>query len=366
MATYYVSPDFEISSFQDSSLYQYYNSVNYLTILDDVIETILQNKIKVANSFGDKEIESAVKVQRLCQCYDILIKNNFDDLICDMLNTFNKYDQFAICLVAIINENMNIIQLLAQLNFNFNQKHIFFVRYDNPQQPTNEISFGHRVGCDSIFMYPVYYNKIDIIKYLLQNGIKMDKKTCVNFFNCINNRDISLFDDFYNLCQPLDSLDLLIVNISNNNHKIIERLLDMNTGLDVNMIKLSMTGDTNGFRCNGIKLDTLKILINYELVIDNELFQNIFKTVYMDEKVIDFLMTEYSFVPDNELITESLQKIDITKIKLLIKHKVDLSNVTYADKPDEYSEFVDSIKSCNLNVDILLATLLKNKYSHSI
>ena len=112
----------------------------------------------------------------------------------------------------------------------------------------------------------------------------------------------------------------------------------------------------------------LKILINYGLIVDNDLFQDIFQSNSID--TIDYLMTEYHFVPDNDSIAKMFQNMDsnFAKITLLTKHNVDLSNVKYLylnsqNKPDRSSkifELINLLKKCNIDGDILIAYLLNN------
>ena len=370
MSKYYVYPGFEVGSFEDSGLYQYYHNTNHLTVLDDVMQTILKKTLAYANykitcSYNDGRGKTILNIHHLCECYDVLIKNGTDNLICDMLNTSNRYDQFAIYLVAVINERIDIIQLFMQLNFDFNQEIRLYTMFER-SEPTNTIHLFESPQHNNLFTYALQNNKIDIAKYLLQNGIKIDSIGSKCLFGYINDHDdhdhdTSLFDDFYNLCQEqLNSLVLLVENINNNNHKIIERILNTEIGFDINMIKPYF----KEYSLSSTKLDTFKILINYGLVIDNELFQDIFKNADMD--VIDFLMSEYHFTPDNDLIMQLFQNTCLIKINLLIKHNVDLSNVMYNNQNDKYYKFANLTKRCNLDMESFVAFLLSSRCQYNM
>lgn len=368
---YYVYPHTEIGMFTDSSLDQYYIS-NCLTILDDVVQPLINNKIKVriANACNGKIYESALKMYQmhhLCLCYDILVKNGLDNLICDMLNTVNKYDMLAICLVAIINERTDIMEKLVGLNFDFGQA---IMVCTDMEETDGKIYLYSDGDCSTILSYAIHYNKITIVKYLLQNDIKMDLASIGRLFSYINNKDISLFDDFYHLGKSemgndrmigkWSSLDLLMWNIDIENNKVVERLLSTDPNLDPNLVKSNL----EKYEISTIGLDTLKILINYGFVIDNEFSQFIFERCGRDTDIIDFLMAEYSFVPTDDMITKLFQDIkyeeSMAKIRLLAKHNIDLSNIKYAGKSIKSLKFIESIKNCNLDLQVLTTYLLDN------
>ena len=82
---YFVGPNFEIESFKNSSLYRYHIA-NYLPNLNNIIITIINVEIR----------QKIIAMHHLCQCYDLLIKNGYDNLIYEMISTSNQYDIFAI------------------------------------------------------------------------------------------------------------------------------------------------------------------------------------------------------------------------------------------------------------------------------
>ena len=356
--SYHVAPSFEINSFTDSSLYQYYNNTNCLTILGDVIGKIVEDhKMDSVNHRRKQD-----KIAHLCQCYDVLLKNGFDSVVYDMINTSNQYDQFAICLVAINNDRLDIIKILAGLNFDFFQHITCFVN-------NSDSIYGN--GLNNLLGYSLKLEKkIEIVKYLFSHGIQLDIENDFYLFYYINynDHDFSLFDDFFSMHQQ-HSLAILIKIMNYGYSKIVERLLNIDTNLNLNMVKSNLVKSVtdNKVVYNNLNLYMIKLLINYGLIVDNDFFQDIFQNYNTD--TIDYLMTEYHFVPDNDSIAKLFQDMDsnLHKIKLLTKHNVDLSNVKYLDSNDQKEidqyckmfEFINSLKRCNLDGDILTLCLLK-------
>ena len=363
---YYVSPDFEINSFTDNSLYQYYSSTNCLTILDDVISKNIIAEDEIVNIDNQKhacpiskKVKDAYKVHYLCQCYDMLLKNGTNDLIFDMLNTSNPYDKFAICLVAIIHENMDIIQMLVRLNFDFDQCIYTYV----PHNTSNRIeNLSLYVTIDNFLYYAVQHNKKNIVNHLIHHGVKIKINYVYHLFCYINNYDISLLDNILGQLEK-DSTTLLIENISYGYNNIVDRLLNMDPGLNINMVKSDLIKYKTfyGYGYRNINLTTLKLLINYGLIVDDDLFQDIFQSNSID--TIDYLMTEYHFIPHNESITKLFQDMnkDLRKFELLTKHNIDLSNVKHFSESDKSYKFMNSLRNCNMDVETLTAFLI-DKY----
>ena len=367
--TYYVRPDYAVSWFKNSSLYQYYTT-NNLTILDDAIGKILEDKLTdpdteirniTVSNFNMRNINElyAYNINYLCQCYDVLIKNNFDDdLIHDMINTSNSYDNFAICLVAIFNEKLDIMQMLAHTNFDFDQHICIYSFYASNMLAEN-------AGLYNLLSYAIRHDRINIVRYLIQYGVQVNLDS--NYYTeYISQHDIGLFDELYSLYKG-DRSALLFKNICEENFQVVDRLLCTDTRLNINQLKPDLVKyliSKKLYYRPHICLDILQLLVKHGLVIDNYFFQDIF--IFSDIGTLDYLMTEYYFVPNNDVIAKLFQdiKFEIDKIDLLVKHNVDLSNFKYFAGSDKSDKLTNLAKICNLDHETLVAYLVDNLYKN--
>ena len=164
-----------------------------------------------------------------------------------------------------------------------------------------------------------------------------------------------LFDlilDFY----PEHHQLLFIASIGNRDVGQLDKLLaTMNANICIELPTNNLHNHYNIMRniYDNLNLEIFKLLAKYGLNMTDELLEIIF--VYCNIDLVDYIMSEYHFVPKDSLIKNVFLNFDLEKIELFAKHNIDLSMVKMINNN---SELVQSLENCNLDSKILLAYAL--------
>ena len=351
---YNIKPHVEITQFTDSKIYQYCQNNMHNKVFADSSQSIDH-----IENYKTHCVIDAIQTEKMCFYYDALIKNHMDNLIYEMISICGQHEQMAICLVAINNEKLDIIENLMSAKFDFN---VCLDAY----------FYGDSFGSKFCFIgYAIYYKKIKIVQCLLDNGIGLNilDKAKKYFLYYVRTFDDEIFDLIINR-YPQYHQSLLIISIYNNKADWTKRLFDTSPNINIDQIQYYFgqpfnDNDNDNDKADSaiqtglvrnINVDVLKLLVGYGLEINQQLFETIFYQLNVD--VTDYLMTEYSeyhFVPTDELIMHVFLNMKIDMIKLLIKYNVDLSQIQHAHP---LGELIESAEKCGLDPKIFLHLLL--------
>ena len=327
----------------DSNIYHYNQNNLHIVELTNIIEQVTSNWPNYCS--GDK----------LCLCYDRLIKNHMDQIIYSIINGYNidinSHEMFAICLAAIINEDIDIMNMLSLKNFNFD---IRFKTY---------IYTHHCSGRVNLIDYAIHHNKNTIAKYLLELGTKLHISDDVGadyISVALNKMNDALFDFILNT-YPQYHQSLFIASICNRNIERIDKLLTTNINIKIELPTNSLHDYYHimGNIYLKLNLDIFKLLAKYGLNITQELLQIIF--VCSDINLVDYIMSEYHYIPTNKLIDSVFSNFNLKKIKLFAKHNIDLSDVKIINS---HTDLIQSLEKCNLDNKSFMASML-NHYDDS-
>ena len=350
-------------SFTKSNIYQY--SKNNLHIIE--LTKIIENTIIVTNDIDNKK--NLMRRQRntlsLCICYDKLIKNKMNEIITDIINdccvNANDHEMFAICLAAIINQDINIMHMLSLKDFDFG---IYFRIF----------GADFRRGC-YLIDYAIYQDKITVVKYLLELGAKLASDSAVarprleitNQYDTISFVLPCLKDELFDFIidsYPQYHQLLFIASIcASNNNRIDKLLTTLGTNIKVELPTNSIHDYYNIRQkiYHNLNVDMFKLMATYGLDVNHELLEIIFIRSNID--LVDYIMFEYHFVPTNRLIDDIFSDFDLPRIKLLIKHNIDLSNIEIIN---DHTDLIGSLGNCNIDSKIFLAYMLNHFYTDEV
>ena len=294
---------------------------------------------------------------KLCNMIDALLQNNLDEIIYDMINIVqnNSDDMIAICLVAIINERLDIIPLLVSREFDFSIN-IF-------DRSNSDFHFGSK----NLIDYAMANGKISIVRVLLDMGIEPTiisklNDQCTDNLNNFSIDNCSIDDEYFDFIidsYPKYHTPLLILSIYKNDIDRIIKLCNINPNL-INDLVQNFSNYIKHDSCIGeIKLDTFKLLVNYGLIIDDSFFEIIFGKE--NSELVDYLMSTYNFVPSDTLIKGVFNKISHSMIEILFKHRVDLSKI----KPKiSLDDIFHKLEECNMDPAVYFSYIFTNSFAY--
>ena len=335
--------------FGSSKIYQYHQSNIDNKILSDIVIHIDSTKDQRPR-FND----NTEQTENLCLFYDAIIRQNMDDIVYEMMNVCDNREKIAICFAAIINDRSDIIEDLLADKFDFSA-HFY-----------NLYFICREIHCRFNFInYAIRYDRIKIVKYLLDSNIDFDILT--DKYNqvawCMYNlKEDSQIWDLVTYYYPKYHSQLLIIAINKGYHCWINQLINSDHMDQIQYFFKPASSDCIGTKmkemvCNKINIPTIKLLVDHGLVIDQELYETIFN--YGNTELIDYLMTEYHFIPSDQLIASVFYKINIQIIKLLIKHNIDLSSIQYVSK---YDDFMEGLSNCNMDPKIFAKFMIRHNW----
>ena len=331
-----------IISFNHSQIYRFNQNNLHMAELTNIMEDVIDN-----TNFSHS----------LCLCYDALIKNNMGEIISKIIDNCNidadGHEMVAICLAAIINEDINIINMLSEKKFNFDIK---FNTYINTC-----LTYVNLID------YAIYHNKNTVAQYLLELGtnlvIDLTNQSNKLSFALSNLLDDKLFD-FILDSYPQYHQSLFIASICCPNIRRMDKLLtSSSTNIDIELPTNNLHEYYNVARniYKNLNLDIFKLLTKYGLNVTQELLEKIF--VNCDIILVDYIMSEYHFVPNNKLIDNVLSSLDMEKIKLFAKHNIDLSGIKIINSQ---IDLVSSLEKCNLDPKVFLTYILDYIDEHEV
>ena len=327
-------------SFKKSSIYAYSKSNPDNTELAAIITKAyyLESKFR-----GDASV-----LDKLYDCYTNLIDKKMDDIIYQMIGANNSDDVAAICKVAIDNSRLDIIQAVSSVNYNFNRS-------------INE-SFNNSYA--TVTDYALLRHNLPIVKHILENGGNLnvydehdghDRLYLPAFAILHNDEIVNYIIDTYEIYHNI----LIFTSIMHDKLDYVKRILEYGTDIDMGQIQSffeATVGDAVIPECMlsaKCSPELLQLLVSYGLNVNDKIFTSAFCN--RNDELVDYLITDYHFMPSDSLITDIFMEWDLNMLRIMIKHKIDLSNI----KPISQAHlFIDPFIECGMDLKTLSTYLM--------
>ena len=359
---YHIALKIKTTKFVDSKIYQYCQNNIHNKVFTDIMQSIDQLINSRQDSFIDKLIIRDSQTEKMCLYYDAVIKNDMADVVREMIDVCAPHEMMTICLAAIINESLDIIEILTAAKFDFN------VKFDCGIHRLNDFTSTPFYFMD----YAIYHKKIKTVQYLLDAGIKLnivdknydDRNSFLYYLQTFDDEIFNLLINSY----PQYHQSLLIISIYRNKLDWVKCLFDSSPNISIDQIQYYFAQPVNDNDkadsaiprefCKNISVDVFKLLVDYDLEVNYQLYETIFDKLnaYVNVGIIDYLMAEYHFVPTQKLIKRAFKKMNVDIIKLLVKYNVDLSQIRYTHP---LAGLIDSVDNSGLDPKTFLCFVMK-------
>ena len=246
------------SSLIKNKLFDYFSQNNNMETFHKMLHDIL----------GPRMVDQIHSWLELYQCYTYLYRNEMDYIIYDILEMPMDNDEYYICMVAIDNDLMPVIERLIQKGFDFGK--------------TIVVNSYALVRKCSVLDYCVEKDKHEMFKFFVENhnvclidAIEFDYNMIHKI--CKNETDNDFFDYYINhillinahpdpdpkshLCYLLD------ICCYHNSYEKVKKIINLCPDT-ANMISKSLFIHVN------LRLEILKFLVDHGLMMDNMLLNS--------------------------------------------------------------------------------------------
>ena len=287
--------------------------------------------------------------------FDIIIKiiiSNSTDNACD--------DFMAICVAAIQNNCINIIDELLNINFDINCNLI-------------DKSSKYSTGYINAFGHAIRFGTLDTIKYLVQNSCVpniidngvlvscsnldvfpyvIDTITDINLINndnivndnILNNNMICILHCFFEISFDMDTIEIkkikIILNCIDIN-RLNSYINDQFGCLNIEMIQL--------LEQHGITFDWPKLL--YSACYDNNI------------KLIEYILDK-GIEPNKETLECVFNNAEQGIIMIFAKYKINLSIINTISPSHNSCELIKQLEECGLDKDVIISYLMRPRRFH--
>ena len=276
-------------------------------------------------------------ISYLYKCYAYLCNNNMVNVIYDILKLPANDDENFICMVAIDNNMIDVIELLIQKNeFNLNEIYI-----------TCEYGLLNRA---SVLDYCVRQNNITMFKFFINRGINIKKMDNTTIKSIYGDDDNEAFFDYYldEISVTEDSCYILSKCCEYNSYEKVKKVLKLGPNIAENSQYLFL-------RITNCDLEILKLLIDNGLVVDDDLFD--IYCLHNKLDAIDFLLN-YGIKPSQKTLALVFKQMRTPIIKLFLKYDVDLSLLPN-NYNEEHIQYINQLDMHGLDQNKLLHYLLR-------
>ncbi len=290
-------------------------------------------------------------------CYRLVINQNLFDVICDMIDSDNHRDKIYIYMTAVKNNRADIIDLLAERKFNFNQllcPQSELNEFMCPESELNELMWFDNAcsyipcvkeNCD-ILAFAVSQNNHSMVIKLMYYGADINANDQPALMEACEYDNNIIFDYFLDLGISYKYLCRMFTQCCLKNNIVGMQKLSKNINVhDV----LSVLNDSIG----SYTVDVVKFLLDndYISVTDGSLY---LACTNLNYELADFLLN-YGIKPSADTIKNILLNVDIKIIGLLTKYRVDMSML----KPyEKYTNTVNNLLECNIEPYALITYFL--------
>jgi hypothetical protein len=300
------------------------------------MENLANLKLKnIIDQVKDRNRMCLTSIQFLTDCYKKIINNNMYEVIYDMLKSDYHYDKNIICLAAIYKRRTDIMDILKDNNFDFNQmvhpNHLLVEAYNY-----NFLSFAIR------------YSTLTIIKKLIECGADLMANNQLALKEiCVQSKD-EIFDYLLDLEIEYKYLcDIFIICCSENNTSRLQKILLK--GININHVSKILDCEIGGYN---VKTVVFLLDNNYVINMNNDkiLYDASIKSNY---GMIDFLL-KTGLKPDYKTIEYVYMKMDVKIIEIFIKYQIDLAQLKPINNNDH---LINKILECGMDKYVLITYL---------
>ncbi|AKI79879.1 hypothetical protein QJ850_gp820 [Acanthamoeba polyphaga mimivirus] len=291
----------------------------------------------------------------IMSCYNMIWENHIDVIYNFITGDSNQIEDQVICLLAVKKNDINIIKFFAEKGFDFN---------------TELESDNNSICTHSIINSILEFNKIDLLKYLVENRLindsKLSKNNYLYVYESTHLLDLLLDNEFFDTKN--DQSNIIRNYLQNNFYQNINTdILLKLTRLphDINNIVLK---DTNGYIFYGVEKDEnskqevkskLDIVMNMGFNKIKELLDLLCSSQDEFCSLISCILDlGYQLSIDNKY--NLLVKIRPNIIDLFYEHNIDLSNC-HLTEPEIVGEYLNKLNSLGLD-NQTTCKFLMNKY----
>ena len=318
----------------DSKFVNYLKNNNNTHILHEILSEKMNNPQKIYNHIWD-----------LYLCYTYLCKNNMISVIYDILELPSNDDEHFICLVAIDNNLINVIELLIKKSFDFYNVAVPILRRHD------YTSFKYT----NVLDYCIQNDNIIMFKFFIDNVIDINKientKTADEICQSTNE---DFFNYYLDIISTTSTYNILATCCRNNSYDRVEKILKLGPVIPQNCLYLPL-------EIKQCDLPIIKLLLEHGLIDNTDLNDDLLAFFCLNNNnkldIVDFLLN-YGVKPSKKTLIRMFKKMNKPIIQLFMKYDVDLSMLPDGDI-EPHIEFVNQLEHRGFNKDKLLYYLLR-------
>lgn len=339
---------------KDSAIYRYYLSHPQDKELENIMESYLDWTKQTFTFWNCQNF--------LFACYEKIMQQNLYYLIDEVLGHADEKEKNMICLMAIKNNQYEILDRLALQKFDFNQR---------PNTMGRD---------DSFLLHAAKENGLDMVKYLVNNGADFNLAG-IPFFEHIFGNQLNDIVDYvleFDIKQDMLYWGMLAVLKKNRNGAY--------------WAATEFSGDNNFSstkKSEEINLDLVKKIIDKGLNLNNYSSMIALSLEEMEPKIVQFFIdngleiksstpllfacsvNNYELIDyylklgvaiNEEIFTHVLENSKIKIMEIFIKYNIDFSSTPACN---EYDDLVDQMEKLGLSKKILTNLMMKNLNKHN-
>lgn len=324
-------------SYKNTGIYIYHNKNPHDYDLKNIIEKVI----------NDNPI-SLTSMNFLDKCYEKIIENNLRNVLCDMIDSNYRDDKIVICITAIDKNCLDIIDLLADKNFDFNQLVLSnnFLNVVTLLLPDSNSNYD-------ILTFAVRRQKLTMIKKLISYGANpLANNQMALLETCKMNYDI--IDCFLELDIPHNFLCQMFLKCCSENFIYgINKLLSL--GVTINEVTTEINNSIGKY-----SVDVVKILVDNNYLINTNMPLHM-ACINSNDKLVDFFL-DFGLKPNVNTIEHVFDKMDMKIINLFTKYCICLS----ALKPCiDYEKLTNDLLNNDIKPLVLITYLFKKLETYS-
>lgn len=273
----------------------------------------------------------------LIHCYKLLIKQNLDEIIYEIIDGSNSFDEEAIVLASIEMNQYDLLDIIFNKGFDTNKL-------------INVSSVGHFYyhgdQLDAL-THAVINENLEMCKYLISKGACPFANDNLSFIRSCSATNSEFFDYFMEFDVPMDCLKKIFYTCCcgadyDKMKRIVEKGFDLNL-LDQNFFDRCYRHDFKFFQF---------ILDNGFEIKSNTLLRS--ACLSENARLVEFCL-DYGMKPNNDIVNIVIFRFNVNIIKLFIKYNVDFSS---ANSQNQHNSLIQELEDNGLDRDVLLNNVI--------
>ncbi|BCS83543.1 putative ankyrin repeat protein [Cotonvirus japonicus] len=334
-----VVSDFNLES---TKIYQYY--VNNPNIFDGKLDIIIKELLRYSN----------ISKNDLFVCYDKIIRAEMLQILYDIVDNSNYYENVMIFVVSVRHKNIELIQYMLNIGYNINNTYVNKYKLSTDDSMFNHflsknLEFDGSEFRNVLFDFSLYHkDDLEFIKFGVENGADISFNNYIIVLLMAYYKYIDILEYFLTMDIPKNTLlhvyKIYILFMRNNKINHHDNILNIpkNNNISVNDIFVSDNDLYLLSRCN---VDVIEYLITQEFIIPEILLKKACQNENLD--LVRFLL-EKGQRPDIDTLKRNFEYMCYDIIKLFVEFNIDLSNVPIIN---DFDKFMSGINKCGMNTN---------------